>query len=98
MKSDDRYVAVSYVRGSSSASERATHTTSQEHECLPEEVSKTIEDAMIVVKSLEIRYLWVYRYCIWQMDEENKHIRVCNMDNIYERAFATIVAVSGSDA
>jgi len=98
MKPDDRYVAVIYVWGSSSTSERATHTTSLEHECLPEEVSKTIEDAMMVAKSLELRYLWVDWYCIWQMDEEDKHLQVCNLDNIYARASATIVAVSGSDA
>jgi hypothetical protein len=87
MKPDDRYVAVIYIWGSSSTSERATHTTSLEHECLPEEVSKTIEDAMMVAKSLELRYLWVDWYCNYMADgrggqaysgvQFGQHLRTC---------------------
>lgn len=54
-----------------------------------------MEDAIHVTKALDIRYLWVDRYCIDQTNEEEKHHTICNMDVIYEGAFITIIAASG---
>ena len=65
---------------------------------LPTNVPKVIEDALAVVEGIGERYLWVDQYCIDQLDAKDKHNQIRNMDNIYERAYATIVAFSGRDS
>jgi hypothetical protein len=40
-----------------------------------------------------MRYLWVDRYCINHDDSQEKKIMISHMDQIYERAEATIVAL-----
>jgi hypothetical protein len=64
----------------------------------PETWPKTIEDAVIVVKNLGYRYLWVDRYCIDQANAEEKHAQISIMDQVYSGAVATLVAVTGENA
>lgn len=59
---------------------------------------KTIQDAMILIKSLGERYLWIDALCIVQDDMENKLRDIQQMDVVYNKAFATIVAMDGLDA
>ncbi len=68
------YAALSYVWGHLSAhgvdeppNETETAT------CLPEPLPRTIADYIEVCKSLEIRYLWVDRYCIDKSNAEEVH-------------------------
>lgn len=53
-----------------------------------------IEDSIIVVKKLNLRYLWVDRYCAPQ-DGEDKHSQIQTMDLIYKNAEVTIIALAG---
>ncbi|KAK4176787.1 HET-domain-containing protein [Triangularia setosa] len=57
----------------------------------------TIQDAIRVVRELSLRYLWVDKYCINQADVEEKRLILRNMDQIYEHATATIVAIHGDN-
>lgn len=62
---------------------------------LPQNLPRTIADAMIVAIALNIPYLWIDRYCIDQrnLDERKRIIR--HMDQIYCGAYLTIIAAAG---
>jgi hypothetical protein len=53
---------------------------------------------MDVVRRLGKRYLWVDQYCIDQKNKDVKARQILHMDQIYEGAYATIVAGSGFGA
>jgi hypothetical protein len=65
---------------------------------LDDGVLEVIEDAMVFFLKLGRRYLWVDKYCIDQNDDDAKHLQIQNMDHVYEAAYATIVAATGTDA
>ncbi|KAL0465258.1 HET domain-containing protein [Neurospora intermedia] len=87
-----KYIALSYVWGNNPLPENNSSRV------LPANAPKVIEDAMVVVKKLGQRYLWVDQYCIDQHDDQDKHAQIKNMDRIYEGSHATIVAFSGVDS
>jgi hypothetical protein len=94
VRPDDEYIALSYVWGSRSVPEPPTGNK------LPvdEKLSLVIRDAMTVVRRLGKRYVWVDQYCIDQGNPELKSRQINHMDQVYERAYATIVAAAGSGA
>jgi len=57
---------------------------------------KVIEDAILLVRRLGFRYLWIDRYCIPQ-DEKTKLIQIQNMGKIYADSTLTIIAAAGVD-
>ena len=59
---------------------------------------RTVEDAMLLVKSLGKQYLWVDSVCISQSDEKEKLEHMGIMSDIYGGAYATIIALSGASA
>ena len=59
---------------------------------------RTVEDAMLLVKSLGKQYLWVDSVCINQSDEKEKLEHMGIMSDIYGGAYATIIALSGASA
>ena len=86
------YVALSYVWGN-------VEKQSFKLGCkLPPKVSQTIEDAMVLVKELEKRDLWVDSLCIDQFDDDDKRTQIKIMGEIYRCAYATIIALSGHSA
>jgi hypothetical protein len=58
---------------------------------------KVIIDSMDVTLNLSFRYLWIDRYCIDQLDDEDKQHQIRQMDLIYANAVATIIAAAGDD-
>lgn len=60
--------------------------------CPLEEAPQVVLDAITVTLNLGKRYLWVDKYCVEQEDEAIKMEQVQKMGNIYEGAYATIVA------
>ncbi|KAJ4352114.1 uncharacterized protein N0V89_007460 [Didymosphaeria variabile] len=94
------YFALSYVwgkKGSEStpapaSSQRPTPSTRD----LLRAAAPVVRDAIKVVQSLGSRYLWVDQYCIPQTDPMLKAEQIAKMDLIYEGAYCTIVAASGS--
>jgi hypothetical protein len=83
------YVALSYVWGSASSGVIKSST-------IPQDLPKTIEDAMYVALQLGMPHLWVDRYCIDQDSIEEKRRLISKMDVIYRGAVVTIVAASGT--
>lgn len=97
-----RYIALSYVWGQvatlrlieenieelESPGSLARHRTS---------LSRTVQDAIHVVRSMGERYLWVDGLCIIQ-NSPQKAGQISNMDTIYGAALLTLVAAYGSDA
>ncbi|KAK7180134.1 hypothetical protein DPSP01_012282 [Paraphaeosphaeria sporulosa] len=83
------YVALSYVWGIAG---RADHPALH----LPPTLPRTIEDAMEVALELDVGYLWVDRYCINQVDQEEKERLFAMMDVIYRNAELTIIAAAGN--
>ncbi|TGO80472.1 hypothetical protein BELL_0006g00050 [Botrytis elliptica] len=76
-------VALSYVWG-------CAHTTSTK-------VPAVIKDAIEVTLKLGLRFIWVDRYCIRQDDPE-KHRLILSMDEVYAKAYITIIAAAGKTA
>jgi hypothetical protein len=87
---DCEYIALSYVWGD--RPEEAQNTM----DVLGSLAPLVIEDAIMVTKNLDVRYLWVDRYCIDQNSEEKDH-QIRNMDLIYRGAKLTIIAAAGED-
>ena len=94
MTRDLEYLALSYVWGKATDDENSQ--TSQTSGFVPFPAPKTIKDAMLVVRGVGKRYLWVDRYCIWQ--SENRHLQIQNMHEIYRNALSTIVPVEADNA
>jgi hypothetical protein len=58
--------------------------------CLP----RTIQDAIIITRNLNIRYLWVDAICIIQDDKIDKATQIRGMGAIYKQSTLTIAAMS----
>lgn len=61
-------------------------------------IPKTIQDAIEFVRSVDCRYLWVDQLCLIQDNDEDRGTGINAMDLVYEQAYFTIVAGSGTDA
>ncbi|KAH8593711.1 heterokaryon incompatibility protein-domain-containing protein [Bisporella sp. PMI_857] len=94
------YLALSYVWGQSST-QGGSHADFKDNSAWDSfsfnKTPLTVQDAIRVVRNLGKRYLWVDRYCIKQKDGPEKKTMIGNMDEIYENAEATIVAMYGEN-
>jgi hypothetical protein len=87
------YVALSY-RWGESHSEPQKRLSNMALEKLP----ATIEDAIVVTRSLGFQYLWIDKYCILQADDFDFKHQIRQMHLIYRSAEITIIAGGGMDA
>ncbi|KAK0668886.1 heterokaryon incompatibility protein-domain-containing protein [Cercophora samala] len=87
----EEYVALSYVWGAAPG----TLPTLALNSTLPRPLPKVISDAIVVVRSLGCRYLWVDRYCIPQGDNDERERQIHAMGQIYRSAKFTIIAAAG---
>ncbi|KAL2670211.1 hypothetical protein Neosp_014678 [[Neocosmospora] mangrovei] len=98
-----QYIALSYVWGAVPSirltkANRSPLLKPGSLEKLIDLVPWTIRDAIVLVRNLGCRYLWVDALCLVQNDEEDLIRGVNAMDLIYERAWLTIVASCGYNA
>ncbi|KAH8671669.1 heterokaryon incompatibility protein-domain-containing protein [Xylariales sp. PMI_506] len=97
----ERYLALSYVWGEpeikTEGSRPVIDISRLEGFLCLDEIPLTVQDAMRVVRSLGRRYLWMDKYCIKQDQEDEKQLMIRNMNQIYEQAEATIVALRGNN-
>lgn len=100
-----RYAALSYVWGQ--RGENSFFTTSMNVVSLQEakgvahvweRLPSTIQDAIVLLKRLGERYLWVDSLCIIQDDSKSKHENIKSMKQVYWDAAFTIIAASGEHA
>ena len=94
-----RYAILSYVWGSKPQRLRLTQAN---HDALHREgaietsqLSRTISDAVTVVRMLGERYLWIDSLCIVQDSEEDLGFQIPLVGYIFAKALVTIVAASG---
>jgi hypothetical protein len=86
------YANLSYVWGPSQLP-----STESDIGFLPSCLPATIQDSIDVCKELNIRYLWIDRYCISQTNQDLRKLQIRKMDRIYENSLLTIVACAGDD-
>ncbi|MCJ1445370.1 MAG: hypothetical protein MMC23_005875 [Stictis urceolatum] len=62
------------------------------------EIAQTIEDAITLTKKIGKSYLWADSICINQQNRNHKLSQIALMSQIYQGAYATIVALSGASS
>ncbi|KAH7119189.1 heterokaryon incompatibility protein-domain-containing protein [Dactylonectria macrodidyma] len=95
------FVALSYVWGQSSQFRlRKSNFVGQDRFASLDgkDVPQTIADAMSLVKSLGLAYLWVDALCILEDDPDDLEANIRAMHRVYQAADLTIVAAAGSNA
>jgi hypothetical protein len=97
------YIALSYVWGSAKPLRlmktniaRLSKTSSLTE--LEDAIPRTVREAMIFVKAIGQRYLWVDSMCLIQDDPDELKQGIMSMDQIYGDAHLTLVAANGPDA
>ncbi|KAH7371306.1 heterokaryon incompatibility protein-domain-containing protein [Pyrenochaeta sp. MPI-SDFR-AT-0127] len=94
-----RYLALSHCWGREPIL-TTTKATLEEHKSKIkwDNLSQNFKDAVMVARSLSIRYLWIDSLCIVQDDDQDWQKQAAEMGNIYEGAYLTIAATRASDA
>ncbi|KAF2802711.1 HET-domain-containing protein, partial [Mytilinidion resinicola] len=90
------YAALSYVWGGVESAQVCT--PSDDAVPLPEDLPKTIRDAITVCNGVHTPYLWVDSLCIDQGNSKEITDQINQMSSIYKGARFTIVAATGKDS
>ncbi|KAH7402611.1 heterokaryon incompatibility protein-domain-containing protein [Pyrenochaeta sp. MPI-SDFR-AT-0127] len=99
----EQFVALSYVWGGDQFKCLHENTaqlfTKGGLKAREKELSKVVKDAISLVKSLGVNYLWIDALCVCQDDEEEeKNKELAKMSAIYRHSYFTIFALTGTDA
>lgn len=94
-----QYIALSYCWGRTLAYKTTkgnleTHLAGVPFARLP----KSLQDAILVTRYLDIRYIWIDCLCIVQDDKEDWEREAANMADIYSNAYLTIAASRASSS
>lgn len=97
------YVALSYVWGQIETFRlsRSNKDDAMRPNSLGEwwdRIPLTIRDAIVLVRKLGLRYLWVDSICLIHDDLDDMRSGIQVMDTIYEQSLFTLIAASGDDA
>ncbi|KAH7131261.1 heterokaryon incompatibility protein-domain-containing protein [Dactylonectria macrodidyma] len=95
-----RYAALSYCWGNPKEHHQLktlkSNITNHQDQIKSSSLPKTISDAVIFCRKLDIPYLWVDALCIVQDDDADKLSEIEAMGHIYANDFLTIAATSSS--
>jgi len=98
-----KFTALSYVWGKAQ-SPFQTLKSNKEELCQPgsflrrwNQLPRTVQDAILLSKRLQVRYIWIDRFCIVQDDADSISENINAMASIYSQSYFTIVAADGSD-
>jgi hypothetical protein len=95
----DYYVALSYCWGPNQTGLTIESNIKARQECLNmDTLSRTIQDAVLVTRKIDVKYLWVDAICIIQDSQEDKNVELAKMCKIYQDALVTIVAANATNA
>jgi len=93
-----RYTALSHCWGKAPTARTTTQNFRQRQQGIPFDVlPQTFQDAVMVTRSLGIKYLWIDSLCIIQDDETDWQRESGNMSSIYSNAYFVIGADSSAD-
>jgi hypothetical protein len=96
-----KYAALSYVWGSTEMPESGASKDGiviRDYSSVFQDLPLTIQDAIILMRRLGQRYIWVDAMCIDQHENADKMEQIGHMDQIYGLADFTIVAAAGDNA
>jgi hypothetical protein len=93
------YACLSHCWGKDPMPVRTTMETLKEHtRFIPwDSLPKTFQDAAVIARRLEIRYLWIDSLCIVQDSATDWQVESSKMADIYQNALITIAATSSFD-
>jgi hypothetical protein len=96
---EDHFAVLSYVWGQSSTRRQTLGLINGEVESNPQfhHLPKVIQDAIIATSKIEMRYLWVDRYCLDTRNSELRHTTIMKMHLIYSAAEVAIIVAAGKD-
>ncbi|KAI5927092.1 heterokaryon incompatibility protein-domain-containing protein [Camillea tinctor] len=60
---------------------------------LVEELSKTIQDTIAVIRRLNIRYVWIDHLCVFQDSVEDREAQALSINQIYKNCYLNIAAL-----
>lgn len=63
-----------------------------------ESLPKTFRDAIMVVRALEIRYIWIDSLCIIQHDDEDWNNEAARMASVYSSSYLNLAATGSHDS
>ena len=96
-----KYAALSYVWGAARTSEAWCQNIQTKHDAglvpVPidfDSLPATLQDAMVICRSLDIKYLWIDSICIAQNQDLNKANAIADMGHIYMACHLCIVAAA----
>ncbi|KAF2084943.1 HET-domain-containing protein, partial [Saccharata proteae CBS 121410] len=93
------YCALSYCWGSSNTCTTTTKNLSARTTAIPlDEFSKTIKEAILLLRNIGIHYLWVDALCILQDSPADWAVEAAKMSQIYSGAMLTIAAENAQDS
>ena len=93
------WAALSYCWGGTSEFILTTTNLENKLRCMPlGDFPATLRDAVVVTRSLGIKYLWIDALCILQDSEEDWSKEASLMDSVYAGAKITILATSSPGA
>ncbi|KAI3337504.1 heterokaryon incompatibility protein-domain-containing protein [Xylariaceae sp. AK1471] len=95
-----KYIALSYVWRLAETNmvdvETIHPNRPQQSGTLPSRIPRVIRDAIVVVRDIGYRWLWVDKYCIDQSNQEELQDQISKMDLIYSFADLTLIAANSS--
>lgn len=95
---NDHYVCLSYVLGDLDLKTRRCSFFREDDRVNVEELSRTIQDTITVVRNLGETYLWTDILCIDQSNDDDLSAQVAQMDLIYQAGLCALVALDGRNA
>jgi hypothetical protein len=95
-----RYAALSYCWGGAQGVLKTTaESLKRHHEGIPwHELPKTIQDAIIISRTIGLHYIWIDSLCIVQDDKKDWETEAAKMADYYSNALITIGASSAASA
>jgi Heterokaryon incompatibility protein (HET) len=94
----ERYIALSHCWGKSQLPTTTTINISQRRTAINfEELSKSFQDAVVVTRTMAVRYLWIDSLCICQDDLRDWEREAAKMASVYSNAYLTISATGAKD-
>lgn len=93
-----RYVALSHRGGNLGEAQLTTaNRTARLQSIRFDELTRTMQHAVLVTRKLEVRFLWIDAMCIIQDSDSDWRTEASNMANIYQDALITLAAGTSSD-
>lgn len=94
----DHYIAVSHCWGPSDRLTTLKSNILNHLEYIPfGALAVTFQDAVIIARELDVKYVWIDSLCIIQDDHSDWERQAVRMGDVYSNAYLTVAALGSSD-